>query len=57
MDETYILVKGQWMYLYRAVDKAGETIDFLLTKCRDKKAAKRFLKKAKHELKYGNVSI
>ena len=45
MDETYILVKGQWMYLYRAVDKAGETIDFLLTKRRDKKAAKRFLKK------------
>ena len=44
-DETYWLVKGKWMYLYRAVDKQGETIDFLLTKHRDKKAAKRFLKK------------
>src|SRR3954470_5616090 len=32
MDETYIRVKGAWMYLYRAVDKAGNTIDFLLTK-------------------------
>ncbi|MCG8311947.1 MAG: IS6 family transposase [Pseudomonadales bacterium] len=45
-DETYIKVKGLWMYLYRAVDKQGETIDFLLTKHRDMKAAKRFLKKA-----------
>jgi putative transposase len=31
MDETYIKVKGQWYYLYRAVDKTGQTIDFLLT--------------------------
>lgn len=46
MDETYLLVKGQWMYLYRAVDKSGETIDFLLTKNRDKRVALRFLKKA-----------
>ena len=46
MDETYIKVKGQWKYLYRAVDKAGQTIDFLLTAHRDKKAALRFLKKA-----------
>ena len=45
LDETYYLVKGKWMYLYRAVDKYGKTIDFLLTKRRDKKAAKRFLKK------------
>lgn len=45
-DETYIKVKDQWMYLLRAVDKQGETIDFLLTKHRDMKAAKRFLKKA-----------
>ncbi len=35
MDETYILVKGQWKYLYRAVDKAGKTIDFLLRARRD----------------------
>ncbi|MGI0120487.1 IS6 family transposase, partial [Zooshikella sp. RANM57] len=46
IDETYIKVKGQWYYLYRAVDKAGQTIDFLLTKHRDTKAAKRFLSKA-----------
>src|SRR5499426_3595297 len=46
MDETYIKVKGQWYYLYRAVDKHGQTIDFLLTEHRDKEAALRFLKKA-----------
>jgi putative transposase len=46
MDETYIKVKGQWRYLYRAVDKQGQTIDFLLTEHRDKEAALRFLKKA-----------
>ena len=46
LDETYIKVKGQWKYLYRAVDKAGNTIDFLLTAKRDKKAALRFLNKA-----------
>src|SRR6185436_12833026 len=46
MDETYIKVKGVWHYLYRAVDKHGQTIDFLLTKQRDEAAALRFLKKA-----------
>jgi putative transposase len=46
MDETYIKVKGQWYYLYRAVDKTGQTIDFLLTEQRDEHAAKRFLTKA-----------
>jgi putative transposase len=46
MDETYIRVKGQWKYLYRAVDKQGQTIDFLLTAHRDRKAAQRFLRKA-----------
>jgi putative transposase len=46
MDETYIRVKGQWYYLYRAVDKKGQTIDFFLTEQRDKRAAKRFLTKA-----------
>ena len=49
MDETYIKVKGQWRYYYRAVDKQGQTIDFLLTAKRDKKAALRFLKKAINE--------
>ena len=38
MDETYIKVRGQWKYLYLAVDKDGDTVDFLLTAKRDKKA-------------------
>jgi len=46
MDETYIKVKGKWCYLYRAVDKENNTIDFLLTEKRDKKAAKQFFVKA-----------
>jgi putative transposase len=46
LDETYVRIKGEWKYLYRAVDKEGQTIDFLLTAHRDKKAALRFLKKA-----------
>ncbi|WP_316149632.1 IS6 family transposase [Cupriavidus sp. BIC8F] len=46
MDETYILVRGQWKYLYRAVDKAGHTIDFLLCAKRDKAAARRFFERA-----------
>ena len=45
-DETYIKVKGQWYYLSRAVDKYGQTIDFLLMEHRDTEAALRFLKKA-----------
>ena len=46
MDETYVKVKGQWMYLYRAVDKCGETVDFMLSEQRDGKSARRFFKKA-----------
>jgi putative transposase len=46
MDETYIKVKGVWKYLYRAVDKQGKTVDFLLTAKRDMAAAKRFFNKA-----------
>jgi transposase-like protein len=46
MDETYIKVGGQWKYLYRAVDKAGNTVDFLLTAKRDRAAAQRFLTRA-----------
>ena len=44
-DETYIKVKGRWTYLYRAVDKLGRTVDFLLSE-RDVAAAKRFFSKA-----------
>jgi putative transposase len=46
MDETYIKVGGKDRYLYRAVDKYGDTIDFLLTKRRMKGLAQKFLKKA-----------
>jgi putative transposase len=46
MDETSIRVKGEWRYLYRAVDKSGQTIDFLLTEHRDTEAALRFLTQA-----------
>lgn len=48
-DETYIKVKGTWMYLYRAVDKAGQTVDFYLSRRRDVAAAKAFLRKAMRE--------
>ncbi|MEH6949375.1 IS6 family transposase [Bacillus sp. JJ634] len=53
VDETYIKVEGQWMYLYRAVDSEGHTIDFYLSESRDKQAAKRFFKKA---LAFSHVS-
>ena len=46
MDETYIKIKGGWHYLYRAVDKAGDTIDFMLSKKRNETAAKAFFIKA-----------
>ena len=44
-DETYIKVKGRWCYLYRAIDSAGATIDFLLSAKRDADAAKRLFRK------------
>ena len=46
LDETYIKVNGKWRYLYRAVDKEGKTIDFLLAHRRKKRVARRFLTKA-----------
>jgi transposase, IS6 family len=46
VDETYIRVKGEWVYLDRAVDAAGQTIDFLLSSKRDAGAARRFFRKA-----------
>jgi putative transposase len=49
MDETYIKVRGVWKYLYRAVDKEGKTVDFLLTAHRDIAAARRFFDKAMRE--------
>jgi transposase-like protein len=50
MDETYIKVRGVWVYLYRAVDKQGLTVDFYLSRNRDGEAAKQLLRKAmKHQ--------
>jgi transposase-like protein len=46
VDEIYIRVKGKWVYLYRAVDAAGQTIDFLLSPRWDAAAARRFFRKA-----------
>jgi len=46
MDESYIKVRGKWTYLYRAVDRDGQTLDFMLSERRDTAAAKRFFKSA-----------
>lgn len=46
VDETYIKVKGRWTYLYRAVDRDGNTLDFMLSERRDLAAARRFFKRA-----------
>jgi transposase-like protein len=51
VDETYVKVRGKWAYLYRAVDKLGNTIDFYLSSTRNTMAAKRFLAKALRGLK------
>ena len=46
LDETYVRIKGKWAYLYRAGDKEGQPIEFLLTPNRDRDAAEAFLRKA-----------
>ena len=51
VDETYVKVRGAWAYLYRALDKEGNTIDFYLSPTRNAKAARRFLGKALNGLK------
>ena len=45
-DETYVKVRGEWRYLYRAVDKEGNTVDFLLRARRNKAAAQRYFEKS-----------
>ena len=51
VDETYVKVRGEWTYLYRALDKYGNTIDFYISPTRSAKAAKRFLGKTLSGLK------
>jgi putative transposase len=46
LDETYVKVRGEWFYLYRAVDRDGQTLDFMLSEHRDEAAALRFLAQA-----------
>ncbi|OOQ93154.1 IS6 family transposase [Bacillus cereus] len=57
VDETYVKIKGQWMYLYRAVVSKGNTIDFHLSKTRDHRAAKRFFKKALQSFHVSNPRV
>ena len=58
MDETYIRVNGTWKYLYRAVDKQGQTVDFLLTAERNAAAARRFFEKAiRHDMVPDKVTM
>ena len=45
VDETYVKVRGKWMYLYRAVDSTGQTLDFLLNETRSTRAVNRFFRK------------
>jgi len=46
MDETFVRIAGRWMYLFRAVDSSGQTVDFYLSETRDREAAKCFLRRA-----------
>jgi len=46
IDETFVRISGRWMYLFRAVDNRGQTVDFYLSETRDREAAKCFLKRA-----------
>ncbi|ARB92655.1 IS6 family transposase [Legionella longbeachae] len=57
LDETYIRIKGEWKYLYRAIDERGNTIDFYLSHRRNAKAAKRLLKKLINSNPTCDVSI
>jgi transposase-like protein len=60
MDETFVRIAGRWMYLFRAVDSGGQTVDFYLSETRDRGAAKCFLKRAlalsNNRAPYGKLS-
>lgn len=60
VDETYIQIKGEWKYLYRAVDSQGNTLDFMLSAKRDGKAAARFFRqvlKANHVMQPRVINV
>jgi transposase-like protein len=57
VDETYLKVRGRWVYLYRAVDRDGNTVDFRLSPTRDVAAAKAFFRKALRTQRRAPVSI
>ncbi|KTR07040.1 transposase [Aureimonas ureilytica] len=57
VDETYVKVRGEWMYLYRAIGDGGETLDFYLSQTRTTKAAKQFLSKALNRLPHHRPSV
>ena len=57
VDETYLKVRGRWAYLYRAVDRNGDTVDFRLSSKRDVAAAKAFLRKALRTQWHAPISI
>lgn len=60
LDETYLKIKGKWHYLYRAIDKQGNTLDWMLSSKRNKQAAKKFLKKLfgnLHAKKPANIDV
>ena len=57
VDETYVKIRGKWSYLYRAVDREGQTVDFRLSVNRDVKAAKAFFRKALETQGRAPVSI
>jgi transposase-like protein len=57
MDETYVGVRGEWMYLYRAVDKSGKTGDFYLSGSRDVNAAKAFMRKAMKNQRIPKITL
>jgi len=60
VDETYIKLKGEWKYLYRAVDSQGNTLDFMLSAKRDARAAERFFRKvlkAEHNSKPRVINV